>query len=55
MLGSDSFTASVYQHALPGMDREAAGTVAAPFVDSVLTDVSESVSNGHENGPSDEL
>jgi hypothetical protein len=37
------------------MDREAAGTVAAPFVDSVLTDVSESVSNGHENGPSDEL
>jgi integrase len=30
---SETFTASVYQHALPGMDREAAGTVAALFVD----------------------
>jgi integrase len=30
---SETFTASVYQHALPGMDREAAGTVAALFLD----------------------
>jgi integrase len=30
---SETFTASVYQHALPGMDREAAGTIAALFVD----------------------
>jgi hypothetical protein len=37
----------------PGMDSEAAGTVAALFVDGILADVSESVSNGHENGPSD--
>jgi integrase len=51
---SEAFTASVYQHALPGMDREAAGTIAALFVDGEA-DVSESVSNGHENGPSDDL
>jgi integrase len=30
---SETFTASVYQHALPGMDREAAGRIAALFVD----------------------
>jgi integrase len=30
---SEAFTASVYQHALPGMDREAAGTIAALFLD----------------------
>jgi integrase len=63
---SETFTASVYQHALPGMDREAAGTVAALFVDDPERDedvskrpetgtVSRSVSNGHENGPSDDL
>jgi hypothetical protein len=34
-----------------GMDREAAETVAALFVDSVLPDVSESFGNGHGNGP----
>ena len=27
---SEAFTASVYQHALPVMDREAAGTTAGP-------------------------
>jgi hypothetical protein len=50
---SETFTSSVYQHALPGMDREAAGTIAALFVGDA--DVSESVSNGHENGPPDDL
>jgi hypothetical protein len=30
---SEAFTASVYQHALPGMDRDAAGRVAALFLD----------------------
>jgi integrase len=29
---SEAFTARIYQHALPGMDREAAGTIAALFV-----------------------
>jgi len=29
---SETFTARVYQHALPGMDREAAGTIAAVFL-----------------------
>jgi hypothetical protein len=38
-----------------GMDREAAETVAALFVDSVLPDVSESFGNGHGNGSSDDL
>jgi integrase len=52
---SEAFTASVYQHAMPGMDREAAGTVAALFLDSPDEPVSESVSNGHENGPPDDL
>jgi integrase len=52
---SEAFTASVYQHALPGMDREAAGVIAALFVDDVMPGVSESVSNGQENGPSDDL
>jgi hypothetical protein len=65
---SETFTSSVYQHALPGMDREAAGTVAALFVDdprpgdgdAVSTPpeddgVSKSVSKEHENGPSDDL
>ena len=60
---SETFTASVYQHALPGMDREAAGTIAALFVDlepaptgneSVPT-VSESVSASEQNGQSDDL
>jgi len=32
---SEAFTASVYQHALSGLDREAAGTIAALFVDLV--------------------
>jgi hypothetical protein len=53
---SETFTASVYQHALPGMDREAAGTIAALFVGDAMTSaVSESVSKGHENAPSDDL
>jgi hypothetical protein len=52
---SETFTASVYQHALPGMDREAAGMIAALFVDDETTAVSRSVINGHENGPSDDL
>jgi hypothetical protein len=30
---SETFTASVYQHALPGMDREAAGRIAGLFLD----------------------
>src|SRR5262245_33590350 len=29
---SETFTAPVYQHALPGMDREAAGVIAALFL-----------------------
>jgi len=55
---SETFTASVYQHALPGMDREAAGTIAALFLDQedpVDLGVSESVSNGDENGLPDDL
>jgi hypothetical protein len=36
------------------MDREAAGTIAALFVDEDPA-VSEPVSNGHENGPSEDL
>ena len=52
---SEAFTASVYQHAMPGMDREAAGTIAALFVDPLEAAVSESVSNGHEEDPPDDL
>ena len=62
---SETFTASVYQHALPGMDREAAGTIAARFLgdDQDDTDdqeeeehaVSKSVSKGQKNGPPDDL
>jgi integrase len=52
---SEAFTASVYQHAMPGMDREAAGTIAALFLDDPDTAVSESVSNRHDNGPPDDL
>ncbi len=53
---SEAFTASVYQHALPGMDREAAGIIAALFVDPGTEDfVSESVSTNDENGHSDDL
>lgn len=51
---SEAITASVYQHALPGMDREAAGKIAALFVDDEAV-VSEPVSKGRENGPSDDL
>jgi integrase len=52
---SETFTASVYQHALPGMDREAAGMIAALFVNDETTAVSKPVINGHENAPSDDL
>jgi integrase len=53
---SETFTARVYQHALPGMDREAAGTVAALFVDPVSEDpVPKSVPKGHENALPDHL
>jgi hypothetical protein len=52
---SETFTASVYQPALPGMDREAAGTIAALFIDDETTGVSRSVSNERENGPPDYL
>lgn len=52
---SETFTASVYQHALPGMDREAAGTIAALFLGDDATAVSKSVSNEAENAPSDDL
>ena len=54
---SETFTASVYQHALPGMDREAAGTIAALFLGDLPDDivVSESVSKGGENGQPDDL
>jgi hypothetical protein len=50
---SETFTASVYQHAMPGMDREAAGAIAALFVDAVEPVASESVSTGHETAPQD--
>jgi integrase len=50
----EAFTARVYQHAPPGMDREAARTVAALFVVDEVA-VSESVSIEHENAPSDDL
>jgi hypothetical protein len=37
---SETFTAWVYQHALPGMDREAAGVIAALFLgDQAITGV----------------
>lgn len=54
---SETFTASVYQHALPGMDREAAGTIAALFLGDIPSEpvVSESVSKGNENGQPDDL
>jgi integrase len=54
---SETFTASVYQHALPGMDRAAAGTIAALFLGDLPDDtvVSESVSKGDENGQPDDL
>jgi integrase len=54
---SETFTASVYQHALPGMDREAAGTIAALFLRDAPDEpvVSESVSTGDENGQPDDL
>ena len=52
---SETFTPSVYQHALPGMDREAAGRIAALFLDDEDAGVSESVSNEYENAPSDDL
>lgn len=53
---SETFTASVYQHALPGMDREAAGAIAALFLGEVLDGaVSESVSRDDENGQPDDL
>jgi len=68
---SEAFTASVYQHALPGLDREAAGTIAALFVDLVAeTDTGTdcdaesttpdearcgSVSAGTQNGQPDDL
>lgn len=46
---SKTFTASVYQHALPGMDREAAGTIAALFIREVPDRaVNESVSKESE-------
>jgi integrase len=32
---SEAFTARIYQHALPGMDREAAGMIAALFAGEV--------------------
>src|SRR2546430_2026913 len=49
---SETFTASVYQHALPGMDREAAGTIAALFLDLEPEPVvSESVSKEEETDP----
>ncbi len=46
----ETFTASVYQHALPGMDREAAGTIAALFLgkDAIKDDVSNSISKEDE-------
>jgi hypothetical protein len=37
------------------MDREAAGTVAALFLDDSDAPVSKSVSTRHEDGPSDDL
>jgi integrase len=53
---SETFTAQVYQHALPSMDREAAGTIAALFLgDQAITGVSKSVSNHDKNGHSDDL
>jgi formyltetrahydrofolate synthetase len=36
---------------MPGMDREAAGAIAALFVDAVEPVASESVSTGHETAP----
>lgn len=53
---SETFTARVYRHALPGMDREAAGTIAALFPgDQASTGVSKTVSNSDENGHPDDL
>jgi integrase len=54
---SETFTASVYQHALPGMDREPAQTIAALFLADGIDEaiVSKSVSTGDENGQPDDL
>ena len=48
---SETLTASVYQHALPGMDREAAGTVAALFVDHSELEEADSVSKDADSSP----
>lgn len=53
---SVGFTLSVYSHALPGIDREAADTIAAMYVDlPEEAVVSESVSNGNKNATLDDL
>ena len=51
---SETFTASVYQHALPGMDREAAGIIAALFLGEQTTDqaAGDSVSDDDADGSS---
>jgi transcriptional regulator with XRE-family HTH domain len=47
---------AAYQDALPGMDREAAGVIAALFLDPVEeTVVPKSVPTGHENALPDDL
>ncbi len=53
---SETRTGSAPQDALPGMDREAAGTIAALFPGQVADEaVSGSVSEEDENGQSDDL
>jgi hypothetical protein len=51
---SETFTASVYQHALPGMDREAAGTIAALFLDDPAEDEDDQVPDDAPDKPEDE-
>jgi hypothetical protein len=45
---SETFTSSVYQHTLPGIDREAAGVIAALVLGDSAALVSESVSEEGE-------
>jgi integrase len=53
---SVGFTLTVYSHALPGFDREAADAMAAAILGTDLDEVvSKSVSKGPENAPSDDL
>ena len=52
---SVAFTLSIYAHALPGFDREAADEIAALVLGSGGEVVSKSVDKGDEIAPGDDL